>query len=243
MRTHALKCDVIMENKPETQVEEEIVVEEEAPVEEAQADETEAESEKPLQTDYKAEYEKLQKRVAADAFKFRQSKKEDRGDDSGDEPDDDKPLTRSEVAKLLAEEKASISKQLTVKEATTLASKLTSNDDEAQYAVALWQNVQLPFDSMEEQLEFIVGGMNAKRVLAQNAELKRALLSKDTARKNTATTARDAMSAGQPKIDPQVASVLKTQGYTYNSNQKVYTKKLADGRTMYNNGKGKTWVQ
>lgn len=239
-----------MDTKPETQVEEEVVVEE-TPVEEAPAEEQGEESaevettktKEPLQTDYKAEYEKLQKRIATDAFKFRQSKKEDKAEELGDEPEDDKPLTRSEIEKLLAKEKESVTKQLTVKEATTLASALTSNEDEAQYAVALWQNVQLPFDTMQEQLEFIVGGMNAKRVLAQNAELKRALLSKDTARKNTATTARDAMSAGQPKTDPQIASVLKTQGFTYNSTQKLFTKKLANGKTMYNNGKGKTWVQ
>lgn len=242
-----------MDNKPETQTEETTVdatATEETEVTESvetgtdETTETEATTEKPLTIDYKAEHDKLQKKIAEDAFKFRKQKKAETSDDDSDEDDseEDKPLTRAEVARMLAEEKATLAKQFAVKEATTLASSLTSNEDEAQYAVAMWQHVTLPFDTMQEQMEFIVGGMNAKRILAQNSELKRALVSKDTARKNTATTTRDAQTMGQPKTDPQVASVLKTQGYTYNSNQKVYSKKLANGKIMYNDGKGKTWV-
>lgn len=236
---------------PETQVETEVVVDEAADeqevVVETATDDSENSSETPkeaLTIDYKAKHDELQKKIAADAFKFRKQKKTEDGDSESEEDnsDDDKPLTRAEVAKMLDEEKGKMAKTFAVKEATTFVSSLTSDADEAEYAVSLWQHITLPFDTMEEQLEFIVGGLNAKRVLAQNKELKRALVSKDTARKNTATTTRDAQNAGQPKTDPQVASVLKTQGYTYNSNQKVFSKKLANGKTMYNDGKGKTWV-
>ena len=241
-----------MDNKPETQ-EEEVVTTEEVAAEET-TDETgeettaetttETDKKEDLTIDYKALSETLQKKIADDAFKFRKQKRseETTEDESEEDESDDKPLTRAEVAKMLAEEKATLAKQFVVKEATTFASTLTSNPDEAQYAVALWQHITLPFDTMEEQMEFIVGGLNAKRVLAQNSELKRALKSKDTANRNTATTTRDAQTMGQPKTDPQVASVLKSQGYTYNTNQKVYSKKLVNGKMMYNDGKGKTWV-
>ena len=239
--------------KPETQ--EEMVTTDDVEVEaEETTDETgeesttetvtETDKKEDLTIDYKAQFETLQKKIATDAFKFRKQKKseETTEDESEEDESDDKPLTRAEVAKMLAEKEETLAKQFVVKEATTFASTLTNNPDEAQYAVALWQHITLPFDTMEEQMEFIVGGLNAKRVLAQNSELKRALKSKDTANRNTATTTRDAQSMGQPKTDPQLASVLKSQGYTYNTNQKVYSKKLVNGKTMYNDGKGKTWV-
>jgi hypothetical protein len=219
-------------------------IEIEVPAEES-AEETQDETKptEPLQIDYKAKAEELQKKIAADAFKFRKEKRKEDGDsNNGDELDLDKPMTAAEVQKLLKEQEQNLTKQLSSKEALNLANTLTTNADEAAYAVSLWQHVTLPFDSMEEQIEFIVGGMNAKRILAQNAELKRTIISKDTAKKTVANTTRTPLSAGQPKVAPQVLAALKNTGFTYNSSQKVFSKKLANGKMMFNDGKGKTWV-
>jgi hypothetical protein len=212
---------------------------------EASAEETETETKptEPLQIDYKAKAEELQKKIAADAFKFRKEKRKEDGDsDDGAEPDLDKPMTAAEVQKLLKEQEQNLTKQLSSKEALGIANTLTTNTDEAAYAVSLWQHVTLPFDTIEEQMKFIVAGMNADRILAQNAELKRTIISKDTAKKTIATTTRTPQSTGQPKVNPQVLAALKNTGFTYNSSQKVFSKKLANGKMMFNDGKGKTWV-
>lgn len=233
------------ETKEEVVAEE--VITEETPTEviETEGEESTTDDKKEsLTIDYKAEHDKLQKLIAADAFKFRKQKKSNEGmeDEERDDSESDKPLTMAEVQKLLDERESKLSRQFSVKEATQIATSLTTNEDEAQYAVALWEHVSLPFDTMQEQMEFIVSGLNAKRILAQNNELKRALQGKNSVNKNTATTVRDPLSSGQPKINPQIAAALKNTGYTYNSTQKVYSKKLAGGKTLYNDGKGKTWV-
>lgn len=203
-------------------------------------------SNEPLQIDYKSEYEKLQQKIAGDAFRFRKEKRvETKSDDSepeGDDEDDDRPLTRKEMEKMLAEREQKILRQGSLKEATTLARSFVETDDEAKYAAALWEHVQLPFDSMEEQMRFIIGGMNSSRLLAQNSELKRTIQSKTLARKNTATTMKDA-TINTPKIKADVKSALERTGFKYDTTKKAWSKTLANGRKMFNDGNGKKWFE
>ena len=238
-------------NTPETT--EEITVEEPAPTEEeVTIDEIETTTEEGKETetkevltiDYKKNYEELQKRIANDAFKFRKEKRTKENGDEGDESNDldpNKPLTMAEVQKMLADNQETVAKQFKVKEATQIATTLTSSEDEAKLALSLWEHVSLPFDTMEEQMKFIVAGMNADRVLGQNAELKRALQSKTNARKDTATSVRTPQSSGQPKVAGDVLAALKNNGFKYDTAKKAYVKTLANGKKMYNNGKGKKW--
>lgn len=240
-------------NKTETT--EEITVEESAPVEEeVTIDEVETTTENgedtktkdDLTIDYKKNYEDLQKRIANNAFKYRKEKRQEKGDEQGDESDDSDPnktLTMADVQKMLAENQETVAKQFKVKEATQIATTLTSSEDEAKLALSLWEHISLPFDTMEEQMKFIVAGMNADRVLGQNAELKRALQSKTTARKDTATTTRTPQSSGQPKIAGDVLAALKNNGFKYDTAKKAYVKTLANGKKMYNDGKGKKWFE
>jgi hypothetical protein len=196
----------------------------------------------PLQTDYKVKYEDLQKKIATDAFRFRKEKRQD-DTESADEADDDKPLTRAEMQKMLDDREQKILRQSSTKEAITLARSFTDNDDEAKYAATLWEHVTLPFDSMEEQMRFIIGGMNAERLLAKNSELLRTVQSKTMARKNTATTARDATGGTAPKIDGQVKQALERTGFKYETTKKAWVKTLANGKKMYNDGHGKKWFE
>lgn len=231
----------VEESAPEA---EEVTIDEvETPAEEGQ--ETETKKNEPLTIDYKKNYEELQKRIAADAFKFRKQKRQESGEEGDESQDTDpnKPLTMAEVQKMLAETQETVAKQFQVKEATQIAESLTSSEDEVKLAISLWQHIQLPFDTMEEQMEFIVAGMNAKRVLGQNAELKRALVSKTTARKDTANSVRTPMTAGQPKVAGDVLAALKNNGFKYDSAKKAYVKTLANGKKMYNDGKGKKWFE
>lgn len=198
----------------------------------------------PLQKDYKSAYEDLQKKIATDAFRFRKEKRVEKSDDADEaDADDDKPLTRSEMQKMLDEREQKILRQSSSKEAVTLARSFTDNDDEAKYAAALWEHVTLPFDTMEEQMRFIIGGMNAERLLAQNSELVRAVQSKTMARKDTATTARDATASTAPKIDTQVKQALERTGFKYEPTKKAWGKTLANGKKMYNDGRGKKWFE
>jgi len=183
----------------------------------------------------------LQKKVAGDAFKKREVKRED-SDDDGGEDDDSKPLTKAELRALLDERETKILKVGQENKAIEIAKTLTESDDEALYAVELFKHVTLPFDTLEENMRFIVAGMNADRTIGQTEEIRRALKRKETARKNTATTVRDRSSASQPQISADVKAVLKTQGYKYLSEKKVYAKKIAGGKMLYTDGKGKTWV-
>lgn len=198
----------------------------------------------PLQIDYKSELEKLQKKIAGDAFRFRKEKRsDDKPSDEGDEADADRPLTMKEMQKILDEREAKILRTSTAKEALTFARSLTTNDDEASYAASLWEHVTLPFDSMEEQMRFIIGGMNAERFIAQNTELQRALQSKTMARKNTATTTRDALNSGAPKIDAQIKQALERTGFKFEPSKKAWVKTLANGKKMFNDGRGKKWFE
>lgn len=237
-----------------TETTEEITVEESAPAEEeVTIDEVETPTEEDKETttkedeiltiDYKKNYEDLQKRIAADAFKFRKEKRQEKDGEAGDYLDPDKPLTMAEVQKMLAENQETVAKQFKVKEATQIASTLTSSEDETKLALSLWEHISLPFDTMEEQMKFIVAGMNADRVLGQNAELKRALISKTMARKDTATTVRTPLSSGQPKVAGDVLAALKNNGFKYDTAKKAYVKTLANGKKMYNDGKGKKWFE
>lgn len=238
------------ETTEEITVEETAPVEEEVTIEEVETTTDEGEKsttkkEETLTIDYKKKNEELQKLIAADAFKYRKEKRQKEDGEEGDESeglDPNKPLTMAEVQKMLAENQETVTKQFKVKEATQIASTLTSSEDETALALSLWQHVSLPFNTIEEQMKFIVAGMNADRVLGQNAELKRALMSKTTARKDTATTVRTPQSGGQPKVAGDVLVALKNNGYKFDSAQKVYVKTLANGKKLYNNGKGKTWV-
>lgn len=227
-------------------VEEEVTIEEvETPAKEGD-DKSTTKKDESLTIDYKKSYDELQKKIAADAFKFRKEKRQKEGGEEGDESDNsdqDKPLTMSEVQKMLAETQETVTKQFKVKEATQIASTLTSSEDEAKLAIALWEHVSLPFDTTEEQIKFIVAGMNADRVLGQNAELKRALVSKTMARKDTATTTRAPQSGGQPKVAGDVLAALKNNGFKYDTAKKAYVKVLANGKKMFNDGKGKKWFE
>lgn len=205
---------------------------------------TETDSKEPLKVDFKGKTEELRKKLAADAFKQRENKRETKSDEPNEANDDEnRPLTRVELQKLLDERDQKNQRQNSVKEAMTVARSFTDSDDEAEYATALWEHVTLPFDTMEEQMRFIIGGLNAERLLAQKKELVRAVQSKTLARKNTAITSRDAAGGIEPKIDPQVKQALENTGFKFEQSKKAWIKILPNGRKMFNDGKGKKWFE
>lgn len=223
----------------------EVEVESTETVDVGESDETTATTTEPLKTDYKAKLESLTKKIAGDAFRYRKDKRqvETTEPENGLDEDDNRPLTRAEMQKILDEREQKILRQSSSKEAFAFARTLVDNDDEAKYAAAIWEHVTLPFDTVEEQMKFIVGGMNVDRLLAQKGELIRTVQSKTMARKNTATTARDAQAGNTPKIDPQVKQALENTGHKYDTTAKAWVKTLANGKKMFNDGRGKKWFE
>lgn len=199
-------------------------------------------SPEPLQVDYKAKAEELEKKLAGVKFKEREEKREL----SEDEKEEiSKGVSEERLIEILNERDSKYEKKLESQKLSSMAESLTESEDEANYAMQVWQNTDLSHisDSKEEQLRFVIAGMNHERVLAQNNELKRSLQSKDTANRNTATTARDARNANEPSVEGDMKAVLNKKGFKYSNEKKAYTKKLANGKTMFADGKGKTWVE
>lgn len=82
-----------------------------------------------------------------------------------------------------------------------------------------------------------------KELQAKNAEIARALKAKDGVSKDSASTHFDGSSVSEPKLTDN--SPLKSYKYMGNG---VYSKKLANGKTLYKNvnpgpGGNKMWVE
>lgn len=187
---------------------------------------------------------------AKEAFKKREEKRlqqEQGGDESTSEEDvdDDKPLTRKEFNELLARERQQITNEARKEQITEIAGTLADSEKEREFIIAIHANRVFPSDMpLKDQLleaHFIANG---RRLAAKNQEVVRALKSKDSAGKDTATVVRDGSTAPVPKLAADVAASLKRAGYTYDPSLKIYKKPLAGGKFMYNDPRTKrTWVK
>lgn len=218
----------------------------------SQEDTSQEESAKDFDIDAAIEEEK--KRTpdpdkAKEAFKKREEKRLQQ-EQGGDEPatedvDDDKPLTRKEFNELLARERQLITNEARKEQITEIAGTLADSEKEREFIIAIHANRVFPSDMpLKDQLleaHFIANG---RRLAAKNQEVVRALKSKDSAGKDTATVVRDGTTAPGPKLAADVAASLKRAGYSYDPSTKVYKKQLSSGKFMYNDPRTKrTWVQ
>lgn len=193
------------------------------------------------ETDYKAlieaereRAEKAEKALAEDRYKASKTKREETKEDEEDESEDDKPLTKKDLQELLRRERQETEKRIQGTRINEIVSKLTSSADEASYIVQLHRNRTWPeYLTLEEQLEEAHAIANKKTLLAKNAELLRALRGKDGISKDTAGTHRDAPESPSPKINPQLKNSLERSGFTYDTKDKLWKKKLPNGKFVY----------
>lgn len=214
--------------------ESEAKAEEEAEVE-AEADpEVEPEEQEPLETDYeavaKAEQERLDKQAIADAeYKMRETKHDK---EKIEKEEDEKPLTRKEMQDLLLKERQAAQKEFQEAKALEIARGLTSSESEAQAALLYWKSRVIPTGDLNADISFAVGGLNHKKVVAKNLELARALRGRDGVTTDFAGTYRDAPEGTEPKLDASTKASYTRAGFTYDTKDKVWKKKLPSGKFL-----------
>lgn len=206
--------------------------------EEKEAKRAEREASNPdNQTDYRAiaqqereRREKAEKALAEKRFQDAERKRKT-GDDE-DEDDDDKPITRKDLHKVISETAEQTKKSLLGGRIKDIVSTLAESEDEAEAIIELHANRPFPsYLTLEEQLEEAHAIVNRKKLVSKNAELKRALKSKDTASKDSAGTHRDTPQV-RPRVAPDVEASLKAQKFEYDNTSKLWKKKLPNGRTL-----------
>ena len=212
----------------------------------------EAEAKNTQDIDYEAELkaekerrEKAEKALAEKAFKSRKEKRENEQANEEEQDEEDKPLTASQLEIILAKERQQTHKQLEETRAVEIARANTSTETEAQAALEFWKNRVVPTGNLEDDIRFAIGGLNSRRIVAQNEELKRALRSKETKGAGGEGTFRDAPQAGEPQLAPQDAQAVKQSGFVWDAVKKLYKKPLAGSKkTLYYDVKSKKrWVE
>lgn len=196
--------------------------------------------------DYDKELEDEKKRgkpdpaIASEAFKGRKQKRAAEADEEEQEADDDKPLTRKDIAAIEArvERRALSGQALSI--AQRLAGKHANSDKEAQLIVARWSNRTFPEGTpLSEQLEEVYVGLPhvRRRLIGERNEALRALAAKPGAGKNGAGAHREATSALEPKLAPQNAKAIKDAGFKWNGDMRRYEKKLSNGGIVIRDSK------
>lgn len=200
---------------------------------------TEVESE---EIDYDAELEAERKRgkpdleIAKKAFKERQEKREE-----VDESDDDKPLTRKDLARIRDEAR----KEANADRIREIAESLAENPKQVDLIVEIHKNRGFPEGmTLKEQVEEAFILANRKRIQSKLGELTRAVASKETVSRDAASTHRDPMEGTAPRMSADDTAAYKRAGFEYNQKSKAWAKKLPNGKTLFKDSKTKrTWVE
>lgn len=204
----------------------------------ASTDETESGGAKDTDIDYeaiaKAERERadaLAKKIAEDAYKYRQSKKEKDTEETTN--DEDKPLTKKDLESLLSKERETTEKRLTESKAFEIALANTSSETEAKAAVEFWKSRVTPTGNLQDDVLFAIGGLNAKRIVAQNSELKRSLAAKGRVSHDTGGVHPDAATRDEPKLASQDVQAIKAAGMAWDGVKGLYKKALGRNQFYY----------
>lgn len=199
--------------------------------------------------DYDKELEDEKKRgkpdpeIARKAFLDREKKR--KGTEAEDDADDDKPLTRKDIAAIEArvERKALVGQALTI--ARGLTGRHANSEKEAQLIVARWGNRSFPQGTpLSEQLEETYVGLPhvRRRLIGERDEALRGLKGKDGTVRNAAGTHRKPSDGVEPKIAPQDLAAISAAGYAFNSATRRYEKKLASGDLLVRDPKTKATI-
>ncbi len=250
MSTHDSKLGCFMTKK------EKITAESEPEVKKAEEEEADAESEgdeakqdPSKEIDYEAELlmerkkrEEAENAAAELAYKLRDKNRQEEGEIEEEIEKDEKPLTIKDLQSFeqrITERNEKLNQEA---KALEIARANTSSEAEAQLALLKWKDVKSSGD-LEKDVLFAIGGINYKKVIAKNSELRRALKSKENAYNDSANTQID----GLPKVEPKLPANSPLREYKYMGNG-IYFKKLKSGKTLFKNtkalpGSPKMWVE
>ena len=206
---------------------------------EEKAEEKEEETpQEPLQIDHEAELKKereareeAERKLEETRDKARKRFKEKEEKDEVEEEPQEKPLTASELKDILAVERQHTQKELQVSSIALKAKELAGKDAseaEVQRIIETHRERTFPsYLSLDKQLEESYAIVNSPRIIAQNAELKRSLLSKDTKGTADEGITKDVAKAGEPTLEPSFRTELQKAGFLWDGKQ--FKKKLTTG--------------
>lgn len=197
--------------------------------------------------DYEAENKLLKERLdkaerikAEKRFRTSEKKREQEEIPPDEQDEDDKPLTKRELAEILAQNTQETEKRFMATRIKDIAKDLAGSDSEADYIVTVHKSRMWPSDlSLEEQIEEAQLIANKKRILGENSELKRALRAKSEVSNNSARTHHDAQKGVEPQLADDEKLVMQQSGFTWNSVARRYEKKLANGKILLRDPKTK----
>jgi hypothetical protein len=190
---------------------------------------------KKLAEEEKSKREEAERLIAERKFKNKHKADDDEDDDESQD-DDDKPITRKEFLQSLENERQKIRKEAQIEQAKEIAIEMADSEEEANYIIDVFQNRQFPsYLSLRDQVEEAHAIANRKIIISKNSELKRALKSKENASKDASGTQRDGQKGTSPKLSAQDESLYKRNGFAYNTTDKVWEKKLPNGKTLVKN--------
>src|SRR3990167_6535013 len=194
--------------------------------------------------DYEAELEAERKHGKPDpekakaAFLEREAKRKEK---TGEE--EDKPLTKKDLELILAKQSQEIRKETYAERIQEIAQNMANSPAEANLIVEIHKNMMFPDTlSLKEQLEEAYLIANKKKLASVNSELARALKSKDTVSKDTASSYKDGIKVESNMSDSDKSSYQRA-GFVFDAKNKLWKKKLPNGKTLVKNPKTKqSWV-
>ncbi len=190
--------------------------------------------------DYETELKREQdRRISAEkatadiSFKLREQKRKEKEYDEDGNLIEEKPLTASQLEDILQRDRQTTRKEFQSELISEKAKKLAGSEAEANYIVEIHKNRTFPEGlSLDEQLEESYAIANRKTLIAQNAELKRALRGKETVSDLAAGTHRDSPALDEPKMSSNDIQAIKATGFVWDGKARLYIKQLGGKRIL-----------
>lgn len=175
------------------------------------------------------------------ALKERQAK---RGEDDDMVDEEDRPVSRRELAEIIASTQSETTKTLNENRAVEIARTLSGSPAEARAIVATWRNRQFPGNlPLQDQIEEVQAGINRKKNVAVVKEVIRAAASRTNASKDAAGTHQDPPETDEPKLSGPDAQGLKSAGYKWDGAKRLWRKQLPNKKWLnVKSLKEKSWI-
>lgn len=153
--------------------------------------------------------------------------------DDDDLDEEDRPMTRAEVQELLNRNTHDTILASQKTEIQNTSEDIAETPEEAELIRTIHANRVYPVGmSIREQMQEAQAVATIQRERAKNGELARKIQSQNNVSRNTATSHRDPQAPLEPDLAPDLKDSMKRSGYTYNSSNKRYEKKLPNGKIL-----------
>lgn len=179
------------------------------------------------------EKEKAARKIAEEALAKKRFKESEDKRKNVDNDSSEKPLTANELQAILAAERDANRKEILAERIDKIASSISKSEAEKNLYIEIHKNRVFPNTlSLEEQFEEVYVIANRKKLIGDRNEAFRSLKNKIIVNNNVADTQHDAPKVGEPKLPPQDAAEYARLGFVFNSTNRRYEKKLANGKLL-----------